>query len=275
MHRPEGSPTTTTPPADRLSIRSLPNLRDVGGHPTRDGRRLRRGLLYRSTALNRLDGDDAIAFARLGVRAVYDLRTGPERRDAPDRLPDGTEYVVADVIGNAELGSPAQLNGVLGDPAAAVTLLGDGRGTAIWTQHYRDFVGLPSARAAYGRLFGDVAREAHRPALFHCSTGKDRTGWASAAFLLLMGVPDDIVMEDYLLSERLLKPVVARVLRAFEENGGDADLLRPVFGVQPAYLAAGVDEMQRRFGSIESYFTDGLGVDPAMQQTLREAFIEA
>ncbi len=252
----------------------MPNLRDLGGHPTRDGRRVRRGLLYRSTALDRLDGDDAIAFARLGVRSVYDLRTGPERRDAPDRLPDGTEYVVADVIGNAELGSPAQLNGVLGDPAGARTLLGDGRGTAMWIQHYRDFVGVPSARAAYGRLFGDVASDAHRPALFHCSTGKDRTGWGSAAFMLLMGVPDDIVMDEFLLSNRLLEPVTARVFRAFEEKGGDADLLRPVFGVQPAYLDAGLDEMRRRFGSIEGYFADGLAVSPRTQRTLREAFLE-
>ena len=61
--------------------------------------------------------------------------------------------------------------------------------TSIRTEHFRDFVRLPSARRAYGRLFRDLARDDHRPAPVHCSTGKDRTGWAAAAFLLLMGVP--------------------------------------------------------------------------------------
>ncbi len=205
---------------------------------------------------------------------MYDLRTQPERLAEPDRLPDGTEYVVVDVIGDEELGSPAQLNGVLNDPAAALALLGDGRGTAMWTRHYRDFVGLPTARAAYGRLFRAVAGEAHRPALFHCSTGKDRTGWAAAAFLLLMGVSRDLVAEDFLLSERLLRPIIAGVTRSFEKKGGDAELLRPIFGVHREYLEAALDEMRRRLGSVECYFADGLGGGPATQRAIREAFIE-
>ena len=250
-----------------------PNLRDLGGHRTADGARIRRRLPHRSTALDRLEGDDALPFARLGARTVFDLRTEPERRAAPDRLPEGTRRVIVDVIGDEELGSPARLHGLLDDPRLAATILRDGRATAMWTDHFRDFGRLPTARRAYGQLFR-VAREDHRPALVHCSTGKDRTGWAAAAFLLLMGVPEDGVMTDYLASERFLQPVLARILRAFAEKGGDPDLIRPIFGVQPDFLRAAIDEMRGLFGSVERYFADGLDVPAPVQHALREAFLE-
>ena len=239
-----------------------------------DGARIRGGLLYRSTALDRLGGDDALAFARLGVRTVFDLRTGPERRAAPDRLPEGTRRVIVDVIGDEELGSPAQLHGLLGDPRRAATVLADGRATSMWTEHFRDFVRLPSARRAYGRLIRAVAHDEHRPALVHCSSGKDRTGWAAAAFLLLMGVPEDEVMANYLASERLLAPVLAQALQSFADRGGNPDLIRPIFGVQPGFLRAAMDEMRRRFGSVAGYFAEGLDVPVPVQQALREAFLE-
>ncbi len=257
-----------------LTIPSAPNLRDLGGYRTADGARVRRGLLYRSTALDQLEGNDARAFARLGVRIVFDLRTEPERRAAPDQLPDGTRRVIVDVIGDAELGSPAQLHGILNDPGLAAAILGDGRAVAMWEDHFRDFVRLPSARCAYGHLFRDLSREDNRPALVHCSTGKDRTGWAAAAFLLLMGVPEDAVMADYLASGRCLRPVLARTLQAFAEKGGDPELIRPIFGVRPGFLRAAIDEMYRLFGSVGGYFSDGLGVSAPVQRALREAFLE-
>ena len=78
-------------PGQSIAIASVPNLRDLGGWPTRDGRRVRAGLLYRSTALDRLAGADMAAFAALGIRSVYDLRTEAERTVQPDQLPPGTE----------------------------------------------------------------------------------------------------------------------------------------------------------------------------------------
>ncbi len=215
-----------------------------------------------------------MAFAQLGIRAVYDLRTSPERVAEPDRLPPGTEYVVADVIGDQALGGPARIMEMLASPEAAQEGLGDGRGVAMWTEQYRHFVLLDSARAAYRRLFADVAAEAHRPALFHCSTGKDRTGWAAAALLMLLDVPYEAVMEDFLLSDVFLQPLVEPLLQQFAARGVDPELLRPILGVVPAYLDAACDEVRRAFRSIEGYFADGLGIDSATQQVLREALID-
>jgi hypothetical protein len=76
-------------PGARIEIASLPNLRDLGGWPTADGGRVRRGLLYRSVALDKLDEPGTAAVTRLGIRTVIDLRTEGERTAEPDRLPDG------------------------------------------------------------------------------------------------------------------------------------------------------------------------------------------
>jgi len=252
----------------------VPNLRDVGGHPTRDGRVVRTGLLYRSGALPRLDGVDGEAFARLGIRRVYDLRGARERDHAPDRLPPGTAYVVGDVLAGWSEGGPDRVFAWFEDPAAARRELGGGGADALWTEQYRQLVTLPSARAAYGRLFREVAAAENRPALVHCSGGKDRTGWAVAALLLLLDVARDAVMADYLRSNGSRDdPAVAAMLEALVERGGEPELWRPIFTAEPHYLEAALEEVRIAFGSIEAYFADGLAVDAATRDALRAAFI--
>ena len=110
--------------------------------------------------------------------------------------------------------------------------------------------------------------------LFHCATGKDRTGWATAALFLLLGVPEDSVLEEYLLTNTDLLPTLQHWLDAFRDNGGDPDLLLPILGVQPSYLEAALEEVRREYGGIEEYFTEGLGLSPATVATLRKQLVD-
>jgi protein-tyrosine phosphatase len=261
-------------PGENIPIATAPNLRDLGGWPTSDGGHVRPRLLYRSAELDKLQGDDMKAYEGLGIRSVYDLRTEAERSAQPDALPDGTEYIVVDVMADSAAAAPAQIIKVLGDPKAAADLLGGGKAVTLFEHGYREIVGLPSALAGYRRFFLDLAQPAHRPALFHCTTGKDRTGWAAAAMLMLLGVSDDDVMRDYMLTNDELLPVMQAVFDNFEAAGGDPELLRPVIGVQEEYLDASLDEMRHRFTTIEGYFTNGLGIDADAQQALRTVFVE-
>lgn len=261
-------------PGRRIDIPSVPNLRDIGGYSTSDGGRIRRGQLYRSTELDHLGGDDLEAFAALGIRTVFDLRTRHERVDQPDVVPPGTEQIVCDVYQDLRSDTPGQLLRALGDPAAARDMLGDGKALELFENGYRDLVRLPSAQRAYRVLFTTIADGSKRPALFHCTTGKDRTGWAAAAILLLLGVDEDDVLSDYELTNRDLIPALKPVFEHFRAVGGDPALLMPALGVDPAYLRTALDEMRRRFGSIEGYFADGLGVGPRLQAELRDGLIE-
>ena len=214
------------------------------------------------------------AFLSLGVRTIYDLRTEAERAAEPDHVPAATEYVVVDVLADSSSAAPAQLLAVLSDPEAAREMLGDGKAAALFEHGYREIVHLPSALAGFRRFFTELGRDEHRPALFHCTTGKDRTGWAAAALLMLLRVPDDVVMQDYLITNQVLVPALQPVLDRFEAAGGDPRLLLPVIGVQREYLESALDDMRERFGTVEGYFAEGLGIDAAGQDALRVAFVE-
>ncbi len=251
-----------------------PNFRDVGGMPTRGGGRVRAGHVYRSTELSRIGDAGAATLAALGIRVVYDLRTDGEREAAPDRLPPGVETVVVDVLADDVASSPAAIGPIFEDPATAERVLGGGRSERFFLDRYPAFVSAPGARAAYARLYTGLAARDGRPAVIHCTTGKDRTGWAVAALLLLLDVPEGAVMDDYLASGPALAPIVEPLLSAFRARGGDPALLEPFLAVRPEYLRAGLDEVARAYGSMPVYFADGLGIDAAGQEALRTALVE-
>jgi protein-tyrosine phosphatase len=266
MSEPAGAP---------IVIAGLPNLRDIGGWPTRDGGRVRRGMVYRSVELGRLDQHGVRSLAALGIRTVYDFRTAAERIAEPDRTPDGVTDVALDVLADmADASAAASLFTLLTDPAQAPKVLGGGRAEALFVESYRDIVSLPSALSAYRQFFLGLVDPAARPALFHCTTGKDRTGWGAAALLMLLGVSDEDVLRDYLLTNDELLPALQPVFDRFAAAGGDPDLLRPVLGVREAYLATALHEMRSRWGDVDRYFGDGLGLGSSVQTQLRAAFVE-
>lgn len=255
-------------------IASIPNLREAGGQTTRDGRRVRTGLLYRSEQLSSVTDADTPAFAALGIKKIYDLRTMDERAAQPDRVPPGAQDVVVDVLADEEQSGPAELLHLLADPQTANAQLGDGKIVAMFVKAYVDLINLPSARQGFGRLFTELADATNLPALYHCTTGKDRTGWTSAALLTLLGVPDDVVMQDYLRSNDYILPEYQATIDKFVGIGVEKDILLSILGVRPEYLAASFQEMRDKYGSIENYFDEGLGMDVAGQQALRERFLE-
>jgi protein-tyrosine phosphatase len=262
-------PSPMSPPT-----RSVVNLRDLGGHRTSGGGRVRSGLLFRSGDLGGPSDATAACVADLGIRAVYDLRTVEERTTRPDHLPGNVAYVIADVLADtSEATSPGGLAMLLRDPRTAATALGDGGAERIFTAKYREFVTLPSALRAYRRLFEGIIAHPSRPSLFHCATGKDRTGWAAAALLLVVGVPEDEVLADYLRMDPALRAQFEPHLRAFAANGGDPALLEPMVGVRPEYLAASLETVRTAFGSIAGYFAGGLGIDAAAQRLLHDSVV--
>ena len=257
-----------------LEIVSVANLRDVGGSTTCDGAVVRMKLLYRSNQLSKISPGDLKKIAALGLKNEYDLRTAEERAEVPDELPRGVNNVWLNVLADSDQSAPAQLGKLLSNPSDANTALGGGKIEAMFVKGYREFVSLPSARQAYRQLFVDLARPDRVPALFHCTTGKDRTGWAAAALLSLLGVPENVIFDDFLRSNEYILPAYRETIDNFTSAGGEPNIVRAIFGVKREYLQASFDEMRTRYGTIEDYFTKALGID-AMGQTraLRELYL--
>ncbi|MFC2147773.1 tyrosine-protein phosphatase [Bacteroidota bacterium] len=112
------------------------------------------------------------------------------------------------------------------------------------------------------------------PALFHCATGKDRTGWAAAALLTLLDVPKETVMKDYLRGNDYILPLYKEVIDGSVAGGGEPSIPQAIFGVKEEYLEASFDEMQTKYGTIENYFSEALGIDATMQKKLRDLYLK-
>jgi protein-tyrosine phosphatase len=222
---------TTDAGSRRIALTGTLNVRDMGGYPTADGGIVRWRTLLRSDALHRLDDAGRAALAGLGLRTVIDLRTDQEAQDAPDAL-DGTGAEVfrlplftADAIGRL----PPEL-------AAVYRYMIDDCGPVI--------------AAAIGRLCPERAR----PALVHCSAGKDRTGVVAAFILAALGVPDDVIAADYALSAGYLDPGAATVVGRLRALGGAGTRLDfSVLGSPPDLILDALSRARDRAGSVTGY----------------------
>ncbi|NCA83371.1 MAG: tyrosine-protein phosphatase [Opitutae bacterium] len=257
-----------------LGIPAAPNFRDVGGYVTVDGLTVARGLVYRSGVFYPMSPEAMKQLEPAGLKNVYDLRTAAEIQVKPDQIPPGAQRTHLNVLADSATAAPAHLDALMVEPMKANAELGEGRIEAQFIEGYREFIHLPSARESYRVLFTSLADSRNLPAVFHCTGGKDRTGWASAALLTLLGVPRETVMQDYLRSNDYVLPQQAAVIDRFVAGGGSRNIPVAIFGVQAEYLEAAFDEMETRYGGIEAYFSEGLGIDVATQTKLRNLFLE-
>jgi hypothetical protein len=158
----------------------VPNLRDIGGYRTRDGGAVARGLVYRSDAFIRMSAEDIKKIEPLGLKNDYDLRVTAEAKAAPDELPPNVRHHLLNVMADVKSAALPDVNALLRKPKEANVVLGDGKVEALFIEGYREFITLPSANRAYRTLFISLADSKNLPAVFHCASGKDRTGWAAA-----------------------------------------------------------------------------------------------
>jgi protein-tyrosine phosphatase len=254
--------------ADRvLHLATSPNARDVGGYRTKDGKWVRMGMLYRTDQLNLLSDADLGVLSALKIRMVCDLRTDDERKSGPDRLPPFARPLIADVTG-------ANPNSVLADILKKPNMVRDAgpeKMEKAMADVYRQLVNTKTAQDAYTSMFQRLADPAWLPGLFHCTAGKDRTGWATAVFLSIMGVPRETIMADYLASNALLTEKNKRALDAMPDPAMRT-AMEPLTGVREVYLNAAFEEVEKSFGTMDNYLTKGLRLDDKTQRLLRRLY---
>lgn len=256
--------TTDRPlPEELVRLASADNFRDVAGtgsgYPTRDGGHVRQGVFFRSNELQ-LTAEDAASLAGLGVRIIHDLRGGQEVEAHPDTEVAGATWQHVEVSG-----IPMEMVEGLDDTDAAVRVM---------RSVYDAFVRNADARASYARLLTDLAT-GDLPQLFHCTAGKDRTGWAAALLLEIAGVDRATVMADYLLTNDVSSATRAKYLALIAEHLGEekAAVYEPVMIVEESYLQTAYDAATEVYGSVEGYLTDGLGLSSDIVARLRERLV--
>jgi protein-tyrosine phosphatase len=250
--------------ADRsLHLSTAANFRDAGGYRTADGRWVRMGLVYRSNGLEHLTDAELDEIDQLHIKLVCDLRTAEEIQKGPDRVPQGVQDISADVLADDADLLHAVMSGSPLPPAR------DGApAEGLEERIYRDFVRLPSAQKAYRALFERLADPAQLPTVFHCTAGKDRTGWAQAVLLTLLGVPHATVVSDYVLTNEYLQGAALNSVRQSVNSAAAAKLT-----ANPAALEAAFDQVTRDYGSFDAYLRQGLHLSDAVIASLHKNFL--
>jgi len=243
-------------PTRHLNLSGASNFRDLGGYPTSDGRTVRWRQIFRSNHLGHLTDDDVSVLRELGVRSAFDFRGTEERTAALCGMPEITVHslpveptVVAALRAIAAAGTP-----LLTDHAVEVMRDSYSGYVQNNTQHFRTL---------FAHLLEDRA-----PLVIHCTAGKDRTGFACALILHTLGVSDDVISEDYLLTNRFY--------RRDPNSGSDLpDEVKQVLGsVQASFLAAAFEAIDADYGDLENYLRDGLGLGKAERAQLEARYLQ-
>ncbi|MDG4805198.1 tyrosine-protein phosphatase [Micromonospora sp. WMMD1120] len=254
-----------------------PNARDLGGLVGAGGRRVRDGQLIRTPALGRLTDEDVPVLAKLGPACVLDLRAPAEIAVAPaDRLA-GEPRVVRLPVHDPEHPVFTYVSAVLlgHDLDAYAELARQGTAGAM-AAIYRWFVTGESARAGFAEAVRLAGRAENLPLVYHCSAGKDRTGWLTVILLTALGVDEAAIRADYLRNNALTESLRAVIIEAMRRRQPDLDVdaVLPVLEVRAEYLDAGYDEVRRAHGSFDAYLRDGLGLTDADVAALRARLLE-
>ncbi|MFC7446613.1 tyrosine-protein phosphatase [Rhodococcus daqingensis] len=263
-----GSSNPVLAPTPKLA--SVANFRDVAGndgagYATADGKHLKRGVIYRANALTKTSDADKATLTTLGLADVYDLRGAAEIANplvgGQDKLPDGVTYKSIPI----EFADLVQL---------AQTIQSPEQGRQFMVDTNRSFVTDPARRAGFAQVLSDIAA-GDGAQLFHCTSGKDRTGWTAMLLQSIAKVPAQTIMDDYLLSNTYLEATNQKTLAQITAALGAqaAANLTPVLGVDASFLEAGLAQITADYGTVDGYLTEGLGLSPATIAALKAKLV--
>ena len=257
------SPAHAAEALDTPRLAGMDNFRDIAGTTsayttTHDGT-MRAGVFYRANALTPTAADLSVLNG-LGISDVYDLRTPSEIASTPDTLPDGASYTNIDIIGSTTSGSNI----------TNIAFSSADQARAMMQETNRAFVSDAGMRGQFALLFNELAA-ADGAALFHCTAGKDRTGWTAAVLLSIAGVDEATIMSNYLATNDYTAARVAATLAAMPASM--AAVYAPLLGVEASYLQAGLDEVSAEYGSMDNYLKQGLGLSQETLYVLRAKMV--
>lgn len=246
-----------TRPQRSIDFDGARNFRDLGGLPTQFGE-TRFGILYRSDRLSNLSFRDYERLRVLGIKTIIDLRSREERERAPNRLPK--EMLLS------QLERPFLPRETLSMFSAINT--GEFDAEASYAAMIRQYQALALEHTQdYRRIIDDLLKPGATPAIFHCTSGKDRTGMIAAILLLALKAPTSAITDDYAMTQGRVGKV------DFFNDTANGKAIETVMSAKPEYLLAAIDAMESAFGSITIYLRDGIGLTPSKQLQLKELLI--
>ena len=252
-----------------IAFSGVRNFRDLGGYQTASGESIRRGLLYRSANLYNLTDKDLQRLDRLSLRRVIDFRADIEKAHEPDRLPVGSQIQVMaipilDSSTDVALTLEEQIKAgkVDGIHPSELLIEANVQLATRFTPQYQQFI-------------HEVLEANGQPILFHCTAGKDRTGFAAAILLRILDVPQETVIFDYLLSNKYYFQPLRRnlILIALTKGQKIASVVGGFLEVKTAYLETAFNMIDQQYGSFDEYVRQGLDLTREQIEHLQRLYL--
>ncbi len=240
-----------------LGLEGLPNARDLGGHLTADAAVVRHAVLFRADSPSGATATDLALLDGLGVNLVIDLRGEAEA------LSFGPSLWQVERLHLPVCDTGRDILTALSGPG-----LSAGVAEQTMLSMYSAFVTDPVQRGHFATALRAIAQRKGSPVLFHCTAGKDRTGWLAAIVLSALGVDREAIIADYLLTnERFTTGRGAegrhRLLAALSDLVPDVSLVLPLLEARVGYLNAAFDAATEHYGTMTAFLREGLGADIA------------
>jgi len=263
-------------PEKRKELPRVVNLRELGGYETADGRKVKRGLLWRSGQLTRLSQKDRRKLDAMGLKLVFDLRSTEETRKHPEYVPESAEYIhrsgmlILDEFERQTEGGLDMRSFVLEANRDEEKLL------EMEKQLGSIYPSMARQPDAFRELFAALVRHAGSPVLFHCSMGKDRAGFSAALILTALGCDYETVRGDYLLSNSYVaRQNLSTQLQTavFIRNARVRAAVRTMLGVSGALLDSVFAEIDQLYGDFDRFRREALMVSDSDLEALRSALL--
>ena len=249
----------------------LSNFRDVGGLKTQDGHTLKTGVLFRSDELSKLTDADVAKLQEFNIKLICDLRSPQESQKKQPRVAPNSSIQVVNIPLHEQAtqdGSRKKLLSFLFGKTGGDQFREFSRG------YYQHIAFDQTARIR--EVITLLSKDENLPALIHCTAGKDRTGFLSAVIQLLVGVPYESVMEDYLRTNDYFGPrleKVIKVMRVMTLFQVSPDRMRLILMAHPEFLEEVHANIVKQFGSIETYLCEACEIDPNTLQKLKNQLL--
>jgi len=273
------------PQGQGIGLEGVGNARELGGYVAGDGRTVRRGVFLRTAALTgATDGDLRRLREEFHLSVVLDLRMTSEIESGPDPQIEGVRNLHLGIMDEDAMAArrqsctPEDAEALRSDdPVERIRALY--RLGIVGDRLYIDFLSGEPGRAGYARMFRELLDLPEGEALlFHCTQGKDRTGCAAMLILAALGVDEETILADYMLTNEFNAERIRRQRQALIDQGvagEDLDMCMAVMDeVFPGALINALDWMRENYGSPLGYITGELGVTEAQIEALREKYLE-
>ncbi|MBQ3427302.1 MAG: tyrosine-protein phosphatase [Clostridia bacterium] len=267
-----------------IGLTGVSNARELGGYKTIDGRIVKSGLLLRTGRLDKATAEDIRRLEvdyKVGV--IVDFRMPAEAVHAPDPDISGAERYSISIINEAEMIKQQKQKGIdmammYSDPLIFLKMALESK--VVHPGMYIDFLKSNAGKAGFARFLRLAIDAPHdRALLWHCTSGKDRTGIAAMLLLEIFGVSKETIMEDFLLTNEFNREKIEK-MREFLDEGLEPtekhlvnDLLVVLDGVNGSYMENALEYMKSEYGSVMGYISSELQLSDADAEILRNKYL--